>query len=83
MAMQFEKHPFLLPVENVVRQLNSDLERGLSSSQVSQLHQIYPPNELDIGGIIPWYKIFIKQLLNAMILVRRPLYPCLSRRLIV
>ncbi|KAI1200866.1 hypothetical protein F5X97DRAFT_72695 [Nemania serpens] len=69
MAMQFEKHPFLLPVEAVVRQLDSDLERGLSSAQVSQLHQIYPPNELDVGGTIPWYKIFIKQLLNAMILV--------------
>ncbi|KAI1116858.1 hypothetical protein F5Y14DRAFT_458363 [Nemania sp. NC0429] len=69
MATQFEEHPFLLPVETVVRHLNSDLERGLSSSQVSELHQTYPPNELDVGGTIPWYKIFIKQLLNAMILV--------------
>lgn len=74
MAAQLEKHPFLLPVEDVARHLDSDLERGLSSLQVSQLQQRYPPNELDVGGAIPWYKIFIKQLLNAMILVRRRLY---------
>ncbi|KAI0433444.1 hypothetical protein F5Y09DRAFT_73844 [Xylaria sp. FL1042] len=69
MAAQFEKHPFLLSAEDVARHLGSDLERGLSSSQVTQLQQQYPPNELEIGGAIPWYKIFIKQLLNAMILV--------------
>jgi P-type Na+/K+ transporter len=73
MAAQFKKHPFLLSVEDVARHLDSDLERGLSSSQVSQLQQRYPPNELDVGGAIPWYKIFIKQLLNAMILVRHRL----------
>ncbi|KAI1351218.1 ATPase [Xylaria sp. FL0043] len=69
MATQFEQHPFLLSAEDVARRLSSDLERGLSSSQVTQLQQKYPPNELDVGGAIPWYKIFIKQLLNAMILV--------------
>ncbi|KAJ8115362.1 hypothetical protein ONZ43_g4684 [Nemania bipapillata] len=69
MAAQFEKHPFLLSAEDVARHLDSDLERGLSSSQVFQLQQRYPPNELEVGGAIPWYKIFIKQLLNAMILV--------------
>ncbi|TGJ87520.1 hypothetical protein E0Z10_g1251 [Xylaria hypoxylon] len=69
MAAQFEQHPFLLSAEDVAKQLDSDLERGLSSSQVTQLQQKYPLNELDVGGAIPWYKIFIKQLLNAMILV--------------
>ncbi|GAW10962.1 hypothetical protein ANO14919_003000 [Xylariales sp. No.14919] len=69
MAAQFEQHPFLLSAEDVAKQLNSDLDRGLTSSQVTQLQQTYPLNELDVGGAIPWYKIFIKQLLNAMILV--------------
>ncbi|KAI0536480.1 ATPase [Xylaria digitata] len=69
MAVQFERHPFLLSAEDVAKQLDSDLERGLSSAQVTQLQQKYPSNELDVGGAIPWYKIFIKQLLNAMILV--------------
>ena len=70
MAAEYERHPFLLPAEDVARVLGSDLEKGLSSSQVAELQQKYPPNELDVGGAIPWYKIFIKQLLNAMILVR-------------
>ncbi|KAI0903933.1 hypothetical protein F4823DRAFT_635047 [Ustulina deusta] len=69
MAARFEQHPFLLSADDVARHLGSDLERGLSSSQVTQLQQTCPPNELDVGGAIPWYKIFIKQLLNAMILV--------------
>lgn len=70
MAADFERHPFLLPVQDVVRVLGSDLDRGLTSAQVSQLQEKYPPNELDVGGAIPWYKIFLKQLFNAMILVR-------------
>ncbi|KAI0205020.1 hypothetical protein F4808DRAFT_319591 [Astrocystis sublimbata] len=69
MAAPFDNHPFLLTTEDVAKQLDSDLEKGLSSSQVSQLQEQYPLNELDIGGAIPWYKLFIKQLLNAMILV--------------
>ncbi|KAI3332278.1 potassium/sodium efflux P-type ATPase [Xylariaceae sp. AK1471] len=69
MAAQLERHPFLLSVEDVASSLDTDLDRGLSSAQVTQLQQKYPPNELDVGGAIPWYKIFIKQLLNAMILV--------------
>ncbi|KAL7627931.1 potassium/sodium eff [Parahypoxylon ruwenzoriense] len=69
MAGQFECHPFLLTVQDVARALGTDLERGLSSAQVTQLQEQYPPNELDVGGAIPWYKIFLKQLFNAMILV--------------
>lgn len=74
MAAEFERHPYLLSVEDVARSLGSDLDKGLSSDQVNQLQQKYPPNELDVGGAIPWYKILIKQLLNAMILVR--MFPC-------
>ncbi|KAI5860007.1 potassium/sodium eff [Durotheca rogersii] len=69
MAGQFERHPFLLPVQDVAKALEVDLDRGLSSAQVTQLQAKYPPNELDVGGAIPWYKIFLKQLFNAMILV--------------
>ncbi|KAI1816479.1 potassium/sodium efflux P-type ATPase [Poronia punctata] len=69
MAAQFEKHPYLLSVDDVAKTLGTDLDRGLSSSRVTELQGTYPPNVLDVGGAIPWYKIFIKQLLNAMILV--------------
>ncbi|KAI1086583.1 potassium/sodium eff [Rostrohypoxylon terebratum] len=69
MAGQFERHPFLLTAQDVEKILGTDLERGLTSTKVAQLQEIYPPNELDVGGAIPWYKIFLKQLFNAMILV--------------
>ena len=69
MAGEFERHPFLLPVQDVAKSLETDVERGLTSAQVAQLQQKYPPNELDVGGTIPWYKIMLKQLFNAMILV--------------
>ncbi|KAI4860995.1 potassium/sodium eff [Hypoxylon rubiginosum] len=69
MAGQFERHPFLLTAQDVAKALDTHLERGLSSAQVAQLQEKYPPNELDIGGAIPWYKIFLKQLFNAMILI--------------
>jgi magnesium-transporting ATPase (P-type) len=83
MTAQFERHPFLLSVEDVASKLDTNLDRGLSSAQVAQLQQKYPPNELDVGGAIPWYKLFIKQLLNAMILVRSLMHRCLRRQLIV
>ncbi|KAI5925363.1 hypothetical protein F4810DRAFT_75957 [Camillea tinctor] len=69
MAGVFERHPFLLSVQDVTKSLETDVDKGLSSAQVAQLQEKYPPNELDVGGAIPWYKIFLKQLFNAMILV--------------
>lgn len=70
MAAETRKHPFLLTIEEVVEDVKTDLDRGLNSAQVAELQNKYPPNELDIGGAIAWYTIFIRQLCNAMILVR-------------
>ncbi|KAH6648429.1 P-type Na+-ATPase [Truncatella angustata] len=69
MAGEFERHPFLLSVQDVATSLETDVERGLTSAQVAQFQGKYPPNELDVGGAIPWYTIFLRQLFNAMILV--------------
>lgn len=71
MSGQFEKHPFLLPPAEVAAALKTNLENGLTSVQVAQLQQECPRNELDVKGAIPWYTIFLKQLFNAMILVRQ------------
>lgn len=65
----FERHPFLLPVEEVAAKLSTNVDKGLTSTLVEKLQQEYPPNELDAGGAIPWYTIFLKQLFNAMVLV--------------
>jgi magnesium-transporting ATPase (P-type) len=64
-----DRQPFLLSVEDVAKQLDTNIESGLSARQVSELQKSNPPNELEGGGGVPWYKIFIKQLTNAMILV--------------
>lgn len=70
MAAEFPKHPFLLSVQEVEEALGTNIENGLSSAKAAELQQKYPPNELDVGGSIAWYTIFIRQLCNAMILVR-------------
>lgn len=73
MSGQFDRHAFLLPSADVAAALNTNIENGLTSAQVAQLQQEYPLNKLDVEGTIPWHTIFIKQLCNAMILVRAPL----------
>jgi Na+-exporting ATPase len=69
MAVEFPRHPFLLAVQEVTETCGTDIEKGLLSIQVAQLQRKYPLNELDVGGAISWYTIFIRQLFNAMILV--------------
>lgn len=62
-------HPFLLSIQDVAQQLKTSIETGLSKRQVADLQKDYPANELEGGGGIAWYKILIKQMSNAMILV--------------
>ncbi|KAK4158079.1 hypothetical protein C8A00DRAFT_28977 [Chaetomidium leptoderma] len=69
MAAEFPKHPFLLSVREVEQAAGTDVDKGLTSSRAAELQQTYPPNELDVGGGIAWYTIFIRQICNAMILV--------------
>lgn len=66
---EFPKHPFLLTFEETAQALGTDIDKGLTSAQVADLQAKFPPNELDVGGTVPWYKIFAKQLFNAMIIV--------------
>lgn len=65
-------HPFLLSIEDVASGYATNIETGLTAKKVSDLQNEYPPNELDGGGAIPWYKILIKQISNAMVLVSYP-----------
>jgi magnesium-transporting ATPase (P-type) len=65
-----DKHPFLLSMEDVARQLETSMETGLSARKVQELQRQCLPNELECGGGPSGWKIFIKQMTNAMILVR-------------
>ncbi len=63
------RHPFLLSVEDVARQLDTNVEHGLSARQVAELKSRCPSNELEDGEGVAWYTILIKQVSNALILV--------------
>jgi hypothetical protein len=65
----YAKQPFLLPVQDIVQYLQTDVEFGLSSAQVKQYQDKYGANKLDGDGGIPWYALLMKQIANAMILV--------------
>ncbi|KAI9644318.1 potassium/sodium eff [Ciborinia camelliae] len=62
-------HAFLLTPQDAASQLSTNLETGLTARQVQTIQTSHPPNELNTGGSISWYKILIKQISNAMILV--------------
>ena len=66
---QYERHPFLLSVEDVVKQLGTDTENGLNEAKAKELHGQYGDNTLDVGGTTPWYSILARQFFNAMIIV--------------
>lgn len=64
-----QPHAFLLTPEDAASQLSTNLETGLTARQVQTIQASHPPNELNTGGSISWYKILLKQISNAMILV--------------
>lgn len=64
-----DRHPFLLSVQDVAQQLGTNIETGLSKRHVAELQKDHSRNELEGGQGIAWYKILIKQISNAMILV--------------
>jgi Na+-exporting ATPase len=70
--MGTDRHPYLLAVDDVAQQLGTNLESGLTDSKVQELQRAHPPNELEGGGGISWHRILLKQISNAMILVRFP-----------
>lgn len=65
----FERHPFLMSVEETTSFLRTDMENGLSDTQVQELQQRYGPNRLEGEGAVKWYSILGKQISNAMIMV--------------
>ncbi|KAK7608870.1 Na+-exporting ATPase [Phyllosticta paracitricarpa] len=65
----YERHPFQLSVDHLSSQLGTNVDSGLSSSQISELRQKYGENKLSGEGGVKWYTILLKQISNAMLLV--------------
>ncbi|TPX26497.1 Na+ ATPase [Coccidioides immitis] len=67
---EYERHPFLLPVDILVQYLQTNLETGLTGdARIQGLQQKYGPNRLLGEGGVKWYTLLGKQVSNAMILV--------------
>ena len=72
MAQEYERHPFLLPAQELYRHLGTNKDTGLSKVKAQETLQHYGPNRLKGEGAVQWYSVLIKQISNAMILVCLP-----------
>ena len=69
-------HPYLshpphyLTFEDVIDQLGSNADNGLTTSEVKERLEKYGENMLEGGESVSFAKIFIRQIANAMMLVR-------------
>ena len=67
---QYEKHPFQLPIEQLVNHFGGlNLEQGLTPVQANEHRLRYGENKLEGEGGVRWYSVLFKQISNAMILV--------------
>lgn len=69
-AQLTNRHPFILSSKDVAAQLETNIETGLTARKVSELQTKFSKNVLNGGGGVAWHTILIKQISNAMILVR-------------
>ncbi|KAL2372110.1 hypothetical protein RJ035_001663 [Blastomyces gilchristii] len=75
---EYEKHPFLLSIDEITQVLNTNTETGLSDVNVAKLQDEYGPNRLHGEGAARWYTLLGKQISNAMILIPTTIPPRLS-----
>lgn len=62
----FSRPAYQLTPEQVAQELETNVETGLSPAQAEQALTKYGSNELDGGEGIPIWKVFVKQVSNAM-----------------
>ena len=70
-------HPaHTLPYESVLKELNTNLDAGITTDEANRRLQQYGPNKLDEGEGISLLKILVRQVANAMMLVKGPTFLC-------
>lgn len=62
-----------LPADVVIRELGTKLDEGLDKEEAARRLREYGPNKLDEGEGVSIVKILIRQIANAMMLVKRPI----------
>lgn len=61
---------YCLSFEDVLKELSTNSDEGLSSSEAKRRLEEHGPNELEGGESVSFVKIVIRQIANAMMLVR-------------
>jgi Na+-exporting ATPase len=65
-----------LPFEVVIRELGTQLDEGLTRAEAARRLQTYGPNKLEEGERVSVVKILVRQIANAMMLVKAPTLRC-------
>jgi Na+-exporting ATPase len=76
------KPPHSLPYEVVLKELSTKLDEGLSPDEAARRLQTYGPNKLDEGEGVSVVKILVRQVANAMMLVKGPTLLLLAHGLV-
>lgn len=66
---EYERHPFLLSIDEVLALFGSNIDTGLSDVKIQETRDKYGSNRLSSEGGAKWYTLLGKQISNAMILV--------------
>lgn len=69
MLLELSAPAYLLTAGEIVLQLATDPENGLSEEEAKSRLTTYGPNELEVGGGTSVIRIIMKQIFNAMGLV--------------
>jgi len=72
-SVQLSAPAHSLSIEEVLRQLFTRKEDGLTGDEADKRLQTYGPNKLDEGEGVSIAKILLRQIANAMMLVKRPI----------
>lgn len=68
-------HPaHTLPYDDVLTELQTKLDDGLTTDEANARLQKYGPNKLDEGEGVSMIKILVRQVANAMMLVKGPIF---------
>lgn len=63
-----------LPYDEVLSELQTKLDDGLTTEEAKARLEKYGPNKLDEGEGISMVKILVRQVANAMMLVKGPIF---------
>lgn len=77
-TLQLSLPAHALPYEAVLQELQTKLDSGLTSEQATLRLQRYGPNKLDEGEGVSVVKILVRQVANAMMLVKRSTFSSAS-----